>query len=114
MRVCLDEGHNIKNHLAKTAKAAARLDTKRKWIISGTPIQNNLVELWALLQWLGETKYGLDRKVYNYEIIRPINDGRMSGYYRYFSIHIIYPRIVLILGQKGIELLQKLHWGLIK
>ena len=86
MRVCLDEGHNIKNHLAKTAKAAARLDTKRKWIISGTPIQNNLVELWALLQWLGETNYGLNRRVYNWDIVKPINAGRMSGYYRYFSI----------------------------
>jgi len=68
--------------LAKTAKAAARLDTKRKWIISGTPIQNNLVELWALLQWLGETNYGLNRRVYNWDIVKPINAGRMSGYYR--------------------------------
>jgi len=29
LRVCLDEGHNIKNHLAKTAKAASKLDTER-------------------------------------------------------------------------------------
>ena len=61
LRVCLDEGHNIKNHLAKTAKAASKLNTERKWVISGTPIQNNLQELWCLLSWLEEPHYGLDR-----------------------------------------------------
>lgn len=35
LRVVLDEGHSIKNHLSKTAKAASQLDTQRKWIISG-------------------------------------------------------------------------------
>ncbi len=35
LRVCLDEGHGIKNHRTKTAKAAAMLKADRKWIISG-------------------------------------------------------------------------------
>ena len=35
LRVCLDEGHGIKNHRAKVAKAAAQLITDRKWVISG-------------------------------------------------------------------------------
>ena len=39
LRVCLDEGHQIKNHRTKQAKAAAALDTERRWIISETPIQ---------------------------------------------------------------------------
>ena len=62
LRVCLDEGHFIKNNLSKTAKAADKLDTKRKWVISGTPIQNNLNELWSLLKWLGELHYGVQPK----------------------------------------------------
>ena len=47
LRVVLDEGHYIKNHNSKTAKAAMELQGRRKWIVSGTPIQNNLTELWA-------------------------------------------------------------------
>ena len=33
LRVVLDEGHFIKNHLSKTARAADMLVTKRKWVI---------------------------------------------------------------------------------
>ena len=48
----LDEGHMIKNHNSKMAKAAQELQTVRKWIVTGTPIQNNLVEFWSLINWL--------------------------------------------------------------
>jgi SNF2 family DNA or RNA helicase len=82
LRVCLDEGHFIKNHLAKTSKAACNLDTKRKWIISGTPIQNNLTELWALLFWLEEPKFGEDRPKFKHEIELPVKAGSMSGVVR--------------------------------
>ena len=64
------------------SKAASKLDTKRKWIISGTPIQNNLTELWALLNWLGEKNYGEDRPHYRRKIQKPIENGIMKGYYR--------------------------------
>ncbi len=39
LRVCLDEGHGIKNHRARTAQAAANLNTQRKWIISGSSFE---------------------------------------------------------------------------
>ncbi len=35
LRVCLDEGHSIKNHRTRTAKAAMNLDAARRWIVSG-------------------------------------------------------------------------------
>ena len=82
LRVCLDEGHFIKNHLSKTAKAALRLDTERKWIISGTPIQNNLTELWCLLVWLNEPNYGGNRIKYRREIEGPVKMGSMRGVLR--------------------------------
>ena len=44
LRVCLDEGHGIKNHRTKTAKAAANLDTQRRWIVSGE--FNRVPALW--------------------------------------------------------------------
>lgn len=36
----------------KTAKAAKQLNTIRRWVVTGTPIQNNLLELWSLVHWL--------------------------------------------------------------
>ena len=79
LRVVLDEGHNIKNYNSKTAKAASWLDTDRKWIVSGTPIQNNLHELWSLLAWLEEPTYGMDRPRFKHEIETPVKYGDMRG-----------------------------------
>ena len=45
LRVVMDEGHMIKNHKSKTAKAALQLQTLRRWIVTDTPIQNNLLEV---------------------------------------------------------------------
>ncbi|XP_059078743.1 helicase-like transcription factor isoform X2 [Tigriopus californicus] len=75
LRVCLDEGHQIKNYRAKTSKAALELDTQRKWIISGTPIQNNLSELWSLLSWLELEPYATSRSLFKQQIETPVKQG---------------------------------------
>lgn len=48
----LDEGHKIKNDLSLISKALQGLGAEYRLILTGTPLQNNLVELWALLHWL--------------------------------------------------------------
>ena len=79
----MDEGHFIKNHRSKTAKAAKNLDTKRKWVVSGTPIQNNLTELWSLLYWLGEPNYGEESYAkFKRDIEHPIKVGSTRGVLR--------------------------------
>ena len=50
--VVLDEGHKIKNDLSLISKALQGLGAEFRLILTGTPLQNNLVELWALLHWL--------------------------------------------------------------
>lgn len=50
--VVLDEGHKIKNDLSLISKALQGLGAEYRLILTGTPLQNNLVELWALLHWL--------------------------------------------------------------
>ena len=62
--MCLDEGHGIKNSNTKAAKAAGMLMAERRWIISGTPIQNNLGELWSLLLWLKFEPYASSRNTF--------------------------------------------------
>ncbi|WP_299273381.1 DEAD/DEAH box helicase [uncultured Georgenia sp.] len=45
----LDEAQFVKNHQAKTHQCARRLDAPVKLAISGTPLENSLMDLWSLL-----------------------------------------------------------------
>jgi len=50
--VILDEGHKIKNHQSLQAQAACKLHAECRIILTGTPLANNLSELWSLLKFL--------------------------------------------------------------
>ncbi|KAJ3340543.1 hypothetical protein HDU93_006836 [Gonapodya sp. JEL0774] len=51
-RVVLDEAQYVKGKDTRASKAAAALDAMNRWCLSGTPIQNNLDELWSLFRFL--------------------------------------------------------------
>ncbi|KAL3773005.1 hypothetical protein ACHAWO_003960 [Cyclotella atomus] len=48
----IDEAHRIKNENSSLSKAVRLLNTGFRLLITGTPLQNNLHELWALLNFL--------------------------------------------------------------
>ncbi|KAI6038454.1 hypothetical protein EDC04DRAFT_2695399 [Pisolithus marmoratus] len=48
----LDEGHVIKNAKTKLTKAVKAIQAQHRLILSGTPIQNNVLELWSLFDFL--------------------------------------------------------------
>ena len=48
----VDEGHRLKNHQSKLALTVATFHTTRRLLLTGTPLQNNVSELWALLNFL--------------------------------------------------------------
>ncbi|GMI37714.1 hypothetical protein TrRE_jg13380, partial [Triparma retinervis] len=48
----IDEAHRIKNENSSLSKAVRQLNTSHRMLITGTPLQNNLHELWALLNFL--------------------------------------------------------------
>ncbi len=48
----LDEGHLIKNPKAKISQAVKKVISNHRLILSGTPIQNNVLELWSLFDFL--------------------------------------------------------------
>ena len=56
--VILDEGQAIKNPDSQNAKSAMLLQGERRLILSGTPIENHLGELWSLYQFLNPRMLG--------------------------------------------------------
>ncbi|MFF7160374.1 SNF2-related protein [Streptomyces sp. NPDC008086] len=49
--VVADEAQHVKNPYSATAKALRTISTPARVALTGTPVENNLSELWALLDW---------------------------------------------------------------
>lgn len=56
--VILDESQNIKNVTAQTTQATLLLKAQHRLALSGTPIENNLTELYSLFRFLNPTMFG--------------------------------------------------------
>ncbi len=56
--VILDESQNIKNVNAQTTKAIMLLNSNNRLALSGTPIENNLSELYSLFRFLNPAMFG--------------------------------------------------------
>ena len=50
-RVVIDEAQAIKNPAAETSKELRRLDARTRIALTGTPIENGLGDLWAIMDW---------------------------------------------------------------
>lgn len=50
--IIVDEGHRIKNLNCKLIKTLKEFDSANRLLLTGTPLQNNLAELWSLLNFL--------------------------------------------------------------
>ena len=50
--IVVDEGHRLKNFNCKLVKELKQYPSESRLILTGTPLQNNLTELWSLLNFL--------------------------------------------------------------
>ncbi|KAF7047586.1 hypothetical protein CFC21_056494 [Triticum aestivum] len=50
--VVVDEGHRLKNTKCKLLRELRRIPMDNKLLLTGTPLQNNLAELWSLLNFI--------------------------------------------------------------
>ncbi|XP_022646196.1 TATA-binding protein-associated factor 172-like isoform X2 [Varroa destructor] len=73
--VILDEGHVIKNNKTKLSKAVKQLRASHRLILSGTPIQNNVTELWNLFDFLMPGFLGSE-KLFSVKYAKPILASR--------------------------------------
>ncbi|KAH0519623.1 Helicase-like transcription factor [Microtus ochrogaster] len=85
LRVILDEGHAIRNPNAQQTKAVLDLEAERRWVLTGTPIQNSLKDLWSLLSFL-KLKPFIDREWWHRTIQRPVTTGDEGGLRRLQSL----------------------------
>lgn len=56
--ICLDEAHCIKNRMTRTSRSAMSLSGDAKIILTGTPLQNHLGEMWNLFQFINPGMLG--------------------------------------------------------
>ncbi|KAI8812840.1 SNF2 family N-terminal domain-containing protein [Cladochytrium replicatum] len=71
----LDEGHVIKNAKSKLTQAVKSMRAMKRLILSGTPIQNNVLELWSLFDFLMPGFLGTERQ-FNDRFGKPILSSR--------------------------------------
>ncbi|KAL9085299.1 MAG: hypothetical protein Q9159_004748 [Coniocarpon cinnabarinum] len=97
----LDEAHNIKNHKSQRWQTLLSFRSEARLLLTGTPLQNNLAELWSLLFFLapeqdeeGGTSFGdltQFSKVFHRPVDQILENGRGA------------------LDKEGIEIVSKLH-----
>ncbi|MBY0310941.1 MAG: DEAD/DEAH box helicase [Phycisphaerales bacterium] len=57
-RVVLDEAQNIKNPTAKQTRAIHSIPAPRRFALTGTPLENRLIELWSIMDFLNPAYLG--------------------------------------------------------
>jgi SNF2 family DNA or RNA helicase len=70
----LDEGHKIRNPDSEVTLVAKQLRTVHRLIMSGSPIQNRLAELWSLFDFIFPGKLGT-LPVFQAQLALPIQIG---------------------------------------
>ncbi|XP_023153075.1 DNA excision repair protein ERCC-6-like isoform X1 [Amphiprion ocellaris] len=72
----LDEAHKIKNTGTKTAKSVYAIRSKNRVLLTGTPVQNNLREMWALFDFACQGALLGTAKTFKAEYENPITRAR--------------------------------------
>ncbi|KAJ0068256.1 hypothetical protein NL108_018227 [Boleophthalmus pectinirostris] len=72
----LDEAHKIKSTATKTAKSASAIPSKNRVLLTGTPVQNNLREMWALFDFACHGELLGTAKTFKAEYENPITRAR--------------------------------------
>lgn len=110
LRIVLDEGHVIRNAKSNQSKACHALIAERRWVITGTPIQNSIKDLWSVICFLRLEPF-TKKEWWRRTIQRPISNGEKSALSR---LQCIVKKIAMrrtktqeVKGKKIVELPQR-------
>lgn len=88
----LDESQNIKNPISQTARAVRKLRAQYKLALTGTPLENNTMELWSQMAFLNPGLLG-NQKYFRTQFATPI-ERRSDHETARFLNKLIYPFIL--------------------
>jgi len=84
--IVLDEAQRIKNWNTKTARAIKRLESRYAFVLTGTPVENRIDELFSLIGFLDPAVFGplfrFNREFYEFD-----DRGRPAEYRNLASLH---------------------------
>jgi len=69
--IIIDDSQNMKNYISKQTQAISKLKSQYRICLSGTPIENRLLELWSLFNFLNPGLLG-NREEFQEKFILPI------------------------------------------
>jgi len=85
--IILDEGQRIKNWAAKTSRMIKSLRSRFALVLSGTPLENRLDDLFSVVEF--------------------VNDRRLGPSFRFFNTHRVVDEKGRLLGYKNLDKLRK-------
>lgn len=72
--IIADEAHQLKNPKAKISDAARGFKSMSRIAMTGSPLSNNLMEYWSMIDWIDPFFLG-PRKEFEQKYVQPIEDG---------------------------------------
>ncbi len=76
--VVLDEAQHIKNPDTQNAQAAFRLKARQRFVLTGTPMENSVRDLWSLMNFVAPGYLG-SRTDFRERYEKPLSEGRASA-----------------------------------
>uniref|UniRef100_A0A3Q3XCG8 Uncharacterized protein n=1 Tax=Mola mola TaxID=94237 RepID=A0A3Q3XCG8_MOLML len=109
--VICDEGHRIKNYHASTSQALKNIRSRRRVVLTGYPLQNNLIEYWCMVDFVRPDFLGT-RQEFSNMFERPILNGQcmdstpQDGRLMRYRSHVLHSLLEGFVQRRGHDVLR--------